>query len=350
MTYQRKAIIVFASISLGCLAAYFFVTHRLRTRQRLAREISITKAKAEAGDSDSEVALGKDYYYGRGLPQSYSDAFHWNSKAAESGNSQAEYVLGILYQRGKGVPQSFSDAFNWYQKAANQGHGWAQVGLGTLYYQGQGVQQNYVLAAGWYRTAAQKDLAKAQYLLGYMYEYGQGVSQSSADAEMWYLKASQQGDDSAERALGLRGSGLSRTNVLVLGALALAWGWVATHLLSSKERFPRQRVRAITATVCGLAYVAMRSFAAVAGFQSFIAIDVFRLLENMILGLAIGIAFDVSSRNSDMKEAMRAVIVAALLLNALFILLHRDLWSLSSHNQVFLRTASPPIWNRNTNV
>jgi TPR repeat protein len=288
MRYQRNLMIVVTSVAIGCTVAIAVSIQKVRERNELAQQVKETTLKAQTGDQGSEVALSRVYYYGNGLPQSYSEAFLWSSKAAAQGNAQAEYDLGILYERGRGVPQDLPEAFQWYQRAAIKGHAWAEESLGSLYYQGRGVGKDPAQAVSWYRKAADNGVARAQYFLGYIFQYGLVGQKDDVDAKAWYEKASAQGDESAERALGLRGNGLGSREVVIITAIAFAWVWVASHFASSKRT--AQRVKPIAPVVCGLAYVAMRIFGAYFGFRSFRAFDSFQLIENGAAGLAMGMS------------------------------------------------------------
>jgi len=53
--------------------------------------------KAEAGDSQSQCALGHYYFHGDGVPRDLKESFKWYKKSAEQGNALAQYRLGNLY-------------------------------------------------------------------------------------------------------------------------------------------------------------------------------------------------------------------------------------------------------------
>ena len=73
-------------------------------------------------DPAGQYALGDRFFYGRGVPQDYAEAFSWYGKAAGSGNADAMYSLGWMYQNGLGVRQSYSEAVRWYREAAANGN------------------------------------------------------------------------------------------------------------------------------------------------------------------------------------------------------------------------------------
>jgi len=107
-------------------------------------------------------------------------------KTAQQGYAEAQYNLGVSYDSGTGVPQNYSKAVMWYTKAAQQGLVVSQINLGGHYFKGQGVQQNYATAAYWVTKAAQQGSAKAQYMIGLLYASGKGVKQNNSTAYKWF--------------------------------------------------------------------------------------------------------------------------------------------------------------------
>lgn len=58
----------------------------------------------------TSTEMGEKYYYGRGVPQNYDEAFKWFLKAAEEGDSNAQVLVGYMYQEGQGVKQDYNKA------------------------------------------------------------------------------------------------------------------------------------------------------------------------------------------------------------------------------------------------
>lgn len=80
--------------------------------------------------------------------------FNQVQRSANQGDSDAQFKLAVMYNDGTGVPQNYTKAAEWYTKAANQGDSDAQFNLGVIYGKGQGVRQDYAKAAEWYQKAA----------------------------------------------------------------------------------------------------------------------------------------------------------------------------------------------------
>lgn len=83
----------------------------------------------------------------------YQETLH----KAEAGDPQAQYNLGVMYDIGQGVPQDYTEAAKWYTKAAEQGHADAQLKLGVMYAKGRGVPQDYAEAAKWFTSVAEQE-------------------------------------------------------------------------------------------------------------------------------------------------------------------------------------------------
>lgn len=261
--------------------------------QKLVADAKAYRASAEQGDAESQFKLGSMYFYGKGVPQDYSEALVWYRKAANQGNANAEFNLGSMYYRGTGVKQDYADAIRWvrssadqgnkraqdgmgiayyygngvsrdyseairwYKKSADQGYTHAEEDLGSMYYYGQGTPVDYSQAVLWYRRAADQGYAPAQYDLGYAYYHGNGVSQNYREAYRWFRRAAAQGD---ERAKGAMRIGISpRMKIFLLvgllgGALLLAGSQRSGGLLAS-----RNRVSVIAGLLC-LVWVGARLY------------------------------------------------------------------------------------------
>jgi uncharacterized protein len=117
---------------------------------------------AEQGDAKSQLALGSNFYYGKGVFQDFAEAMKWYRKAADQGEAKAQYNLGDMYANGTGVVRDYAEALKWYRKAADQGNVKAQLLMGDMYYNGMSVPQDYVLALMWWNLSAAGPKGQAQ--------------------------------------------------------------------------------------------------------------------------------------------------------------------------------------------
>ena len=215
------------------VAAIWLLRHPSQSQAKAVRSVKVRslsapepledlRRRAEMGDAKAQYNLGRRYYDGRGVQQSYSEAAKWYRNAADQGDANAQFSLGRCYMLGKGVPQDFVEAGNWSRRAAEQGSasgqylyylvcddraeaaGWlrksadqgysrAQCEIGRCYLHGTYVQKDYAQAAKWMHRAANQRLAAAQYNLGILYRDGAGVPQNDIEAYKWLSLATAQG-------------------------------------------------------------------------------------------------------------------------------------------------------------
>jgi len=78
-----------------------------------AGDLQTMRRLAEQGDPIAQFAVGARYATGEDVPQDYSEAVRWFSKAAEQGHVPAQATLGAYYWAGRGVPVDLSKAYFW---------------------------------------------------------------------------------------------------------------------------------------------------------------------------------------------------------------------------------------------
>lgn len=71
------------------------------------------RKRAELGDPYEQVALATRYATGEDVPQDYSMAVRWFTRAAEQGHVGAQDALGTYYWVGRGVPKDVTRAYFW---------------------------------------------------------------------------------------------------------------------------------------------------------------------------------------------------------------------------------------------
>jgi TPR repeat protein len=123
------------------------------TAQLSHGEIVQLQAKAQAGDPNAQVNLGRAYEDGDGVPQSDQLAVKWYWAAAERGNAIAQNNLGLMIRSGRGVEQDKQEAVGRYRKAAKQKNPSAMFNLGTAYYNGDGIGIDDTSAFAWFLLA-----------------------------------------------------------------------------------------------------------------------------------------------------------------------------------------------------
>jgi uncharacterized protein len=171
-------------------------------------EISQLQSKAEAGDANAQVALGKAYQDGNGVPQNDELAVRWYRKAADQGNPEGQNDLGLMYRTGSGVEKSKEEAVNWYRKAARQNYPSAMFNMGTAYYNGDGVGVDDIIAYAWFLLAQERgsksaddavrrmsaalspgERSDALIRIAEMYKKGEELPHDDTAAVKWYRAA-----------------------------------------------------------------------------------------------------------------------------------------------------------------
>lgn len=218
----KIATLVLCIAVIGTVIIAWQVRKHKQIERKLAETAQTYRVRAEQGDAAAQASLAYMYSHGEGVQRNYDQAAIWYRKSADQGNPRGENGLGYMYYTGEGVDQDLTEAVRWYRRAADQGYATAQDNLGNMYYYGFSLPVDYAEAARWYRKAADRGNASAQYDLACVYLYGKGMPQDRAIANWWFHKAAANGDEAAQRFLGLRGSGLSTIQIIIVATLALA--------------------------------------------------------------------------------------------------------------------------------
>jgi len=137
-----------------------------------------------------------------GIPRSYEDAVLWYRRAAEQNDPLAQLALGRLYARGLGVPRDLAQSATWYRRAAEQGNPVAQFAFGQACLRGAGVPKNTAAGVQWVRLAAERNYPSAQIQLGLILLYGKLVPQNTQEGLQWLHRAADRNNRVAQSALG----------------------------------------------------------------------------------------------------------------------------------------------------
>mgnify|MGYP004637656551 FL=1 len=189
-------------------AMYWFADYYEETDSK--KFIDYLTRAAEAGFSEAQCDLGKEYYYGNNVSENENKAFNLFKKSAENGNSDGQFWTGICYYEGYGVRKNIDEAIKWLTKSAEQEDTEAMGILGNCFVE----KKNFKKAIEWYKTGAEKyNDGYCQNSLGLRYYNGEGVKQSYSDAFFYFKRAAENGDSSGENNLGycyMNGYGTSK--------------------------------------------------------------------------------------------------------------------------------------------
>jgi uncharacterized protein len=88
-----------------------------------AAALEIWRPLAERDEPRSEAGIGFMYHRGLGVAVDDREAAIWLGRAAEQGQAEGQLMLGILFYYGRGVVQSYVQAYAWCELAENNGNG-----------------------------------------------------------------------------------------------------------------------------------------------------------------------------------------------------------------------------------
>ncbi len=122
---------------------------------------------------ESELDLGKAYYYGRGTKKNFKKARKHLQKAADAGEREAQLILALMQAQGQGFKENPQAGFESVQKLAPD-YPLAQYALSRLYEDGLGTRADARQALKWLTRAAQAPvpIPAAQGRLGRYYAEG----------------------------------------------------------------------------------------------------------------------------------------------------------------------------------
>ena len=112
-TFDRK---------MWAISVFLFAGFLLLPSLPRAGEVDQLQTRAKLGEIKAQVQLGEKYFRGEGVPQNYTEAYRWFTKAAERGNPAGQYRIGQMYALGLGVLRDDAEAVRWYSLSAEQGH------------------------------------------------------------------------------------------------------------------------------------------------------------------------------------------------------------------------------------
>lgn len=157
--------------------------------------------KADKGDSDSQLAVGRAYYLGEEIFEDLKKAEFYLRKALESHPTEARYYLTLIEGDEKGYNKP-KDAFMSLMKMAESGFAKAQCAVGEYYEDGWGTEKNLEKAFEWYKRSADQQYSWGQYRLGLFYYYGDETNKNVKQALELFAKAANAGEVEAQAMLG----------------------------------------------------------------------------------------------------------------------------------------------------
>src|SRR5437016_5305186 len=116
---MKASRLIFTFLLASSVAVVQSAAQQTKADQRPLKEV---RAKAEAGDAQSQVELGLRFSRGTGVAKDQVEGIKWFRKAAEQNLAKAQYVLGFCFYAGYGVAKDQVEAMKWFRKAAEQNY------------------------------------------------------------------------------------------------------------------------------------------------------------------------------------------------------------------------------------
>ena len=177
-------------------------------------------SKADGGDRQAQLDLGKAHYFGEEIPQDLTKAEHYLRKASQGRLIEADFYLALIMgdEGGHNKPE---EAFPKLLEIARTGLAKAQAAVGEYYLHGWGIDQDPVEAVGWFKKAANQGYGLSCFFLGMCYLEGEGITKDAKQAFMIFKKGADLNDSDSQAMLGscyLDGIGVAKDP-----SLAFVW-------------------------------------------------------------------------------------------------------------------------------
>ncbi|MDD3063871.1 MAG: tetratricopeptide repeat protein, partial [Massilibacteroides sp.] len=147
---------------------------RIRSGEEFGGNFGFAYKAALAGDPTGQALLGEFYYIGFRVKQNFPEAIKWFTTVLQNADNStssimkknayasAQYNIGRCYYFGHGLEQSYEKAFECFKKAAEEGYPQAQNNVAMCYYQGIGVIRDVTEAKKWIQKAVDQNLDEAK--------------------------------------------------------------------------------------------------------------------------------------------------------------------------------------------
>ena len=112
--HMKASQLIFTLLWASSVAVVQLAAQQTRADQKPIEEV---KAKAEAGEAESQVELGRCYEKGQGVAKDQVEAAKWYRKAAEQNYAPAQASLGAAFPN-----EDVVEAYKWLLLAVKQGN------------------------------------------------------------------------------------------------------------------------------------------------------------------------------------------------------------------------------------
>ena len=111
------------------------------------------KSKADGGDVNAQIELGKEYMSGKNIQANFSKGYAYFAMACRKNNPEALFLIAECQDNGAGTTVNPSNAFQNYAKAAKLGHLRATLALAHYFETGRSGIVDYPKSLEQYKAA-----------------------------------------------------------------------------------------------------------------------------------------------------------------------------------------------------
>lgn len=136
---------------------YFYETNKQKLTDKQFERLRNGYLKlVGTGDAHAMMVIGLMYYEGVNMPQDYTKARAWFTRAADAGDIWALNYLGYCHYYGREIPKDDAKAWYYFSKAASLGNHCGMYKIGDMYYSGRYVARDCDKAYYWYCKAIEQ--------------------------------------------------------------------------------------------------------------------------------------------------------------------------------------------------
>ncbi len=156
---------------------------------------------ADAGDSDSQLALGLMYYRGDGVTKNLQLALKYSKEyLIATDNPVIQGVVGGIYYELGGA-DNFKKSYEYFTLSAKRGNAQAYAHLGLMYLFGKYVEKDVSKTKEYLDIGINNNVSFATYTRGLMYENGFEEEVNPSKAMELYKRAAELGNIDAQQQL-----------------------------------------------------------------------------------------------------------------------------------------------------
>jgi len=169
---------------------------------RWDKGVELLKKAANQDDAEALLVLSRLAAQGKVMPQSFSEAFGYCSRAAQAGSPEAQHRLAGMYAEGLGVTKDRDAALSWSRRSAKAGYTPAKYGLAMALMGPDRTEESTAEAMSWFRSAAEDGHEESLFLLAGATAHGHyGLAKDEKKAEQMALPKAEAGNAEFQYAL-----------------------------------------------------------------------------------------------------------------------------------------------------